>query len=182
MRRKFSGVLICVVLILGFGVNAWANNATELLEIEAVQSYFSQALDAKQPGVIFSIFSDNAQQHFNGYMDVIGVVQIYVSTVQANAAFSSFHTEIHDITANDNKVIAHITHTAVCIDSTAPGFPQLFYLPSRVGPILLHGQTIQWEAMARFKFNKDIKIVEEWIVRDELSILLDSGTVTFTIP
>ncbi|MBI5897558.1 MAG: ester cyclase [Desulfobacterales bacterium] len=185
MRRKASGVILSLVLVLTFWMNAWAGEprakVREFLETTVVRSYFSEALDAKQSDLIFSIFTEDAKQHFNGYLNLTGVDQIYQNTVMANRIFSQFHTDIHDITADGEKVVAHVTHTAVCIDSTAPGFPGgPIYLPTRVDPILLQGQTIQWEAMARFKFNKRLKIEEEWIVRDELNILLMSGTLTFT--
>jgi limonene-1,2-epoxide hydrolase len=185
MKMKASGVVLSIFFVLTFCANAWATEphvkVREFLQTAAVRSYFTEALDAKKSNLIYSLFAEDAKQHFNGYLDLTGVDQIYQNTVMASKVFAEFHTDIHDITTDGNKVVAHVTHTALCIDSTSPGFPGgPAYLPSRVGPILLQGQTIQWEAMARFKFNKRLKIEEEWIVRDELNILLMSGTLAFT--
>ncbi len=184
MKMKASGVMLSMILVLTFWMNAWAAEpharAREFLQTTVVRSYFSEALDLKQSNLIYSLFTEDAKQHFNGYLHLTGVDQIYQNTAMANKIFTQFHTDIQDIAADGDKVVAHVTHTALCIDSTSPGFPGgPAYMPSRGGPILLQGQTIQWEAMARFKFNKRLKIEEEWIVRDELNILLMSGTLTF---
>jgi len=56
------------------------------------------------------------------------------------------------------------------------------FVPLRLGgvPLPLAGEppvTVQWDAMARFVFNEDNLITEEWIVRDELSMVLTGKRV-----
>jgi hypothetical protein len=152
-------------------------------EIKIVRSYFLDALDGGKADLIYSIFSKEAEQTFNGYLLIKGVDEIYKSTVGIGKLFTVFKTDIHDVTAKDQIVYAHITHTATFIDSTVSGFPSgPIFAPSRVGPTLLKGQKIHWQAMARFELNSRGQIQKEWIVRDELGMLLTAGTLKFTNP
>jgi len=174
-------MLSFIVFMLVSGVNLWATEPN-MNEARVIRSYFTDALDGKQASVIYTLFAGDAEQHFNDYLHNMGVDAIYQNTVSANKIFVTFHTDIHDITVKGKVAYAHITHTGTCINTTVPGFPGgPLTIPTRVGPMLLKGQTLQWQAMARFEFNHHKKIQKEWIVRDELGMMLTAGgTLTFT--
>ncbi len=171
-----------VLLLIVSGMDSFAAES-DTNEMKVVRSYFMDALDDKQADLIYSLFAKDAEQHFNGYLHNVGVEAIYKNTEGAKKIFTTFHTDIHEITVKDKIVYAYITHTATCIDSTVSGFPGgPVHFPTRVGPMLLKGQKVQWQAMALFEFNSSGKIQKEWIVRDELGMLLTAGTLKFTNP
>lgn len=58
-----------------------------------------------------------------------------------------------------------------------PGPPAPPLLPVRLGGAPIAGQTVQWDAMARFKFNDANRITDEWVLRDELSMVLQAKEV-----
>jgi SnoaL-like polyketide cyclase len=50
---------------------------------------------------------------------------------------------------------------------------------SRFGNYNVTGKTVTWDAMAIFRF-EDQKIIEEWVTRDELGMVLQSGLLETT--
>lgn len=179
---KIRVISSIVFLLIVSGMNAYANES-DMKKIKVVRSYFVDALDGKQADLTFLLFAKDAEQHFNGYLHNVGAEEIHKNTMGAKKIFTTFHTDIHEITVKDKMVYAYITHTAVCIDSTVSGFPGgPVHFPTRVGPMVLKGQKVQWQAMALFEFNSSGQIQKEWIVRDELGMLLTAGTLKFSNP
>jgi hypothetical protein len=183
MKFVEIGIMLSIFLLFNiFGMNLYADES-EANAVKLVRSYFVEALDGKQSDKVYSLFAKDAEQYFNGYLNNVGIEAIYQNTEGAKKIFTTFHTDIHDITVRDKTVYSFITHTATYIDTTIQGFPGgPIQLPTRVGPMLLKGQKVKWQAMARFEFNSNGQIQKEWIVRDELGSLLTSGTVKFINP
>ena len=183
MKLVEIGIILSVFLLFSvFGTNLLADES-EANAVKVVRSYFIDALDGKQPEKIHLLFAKDAEQYFTGLPLIQGVDVIFKSTVGIGKMFTTFKTDIHDVTAKGQIVYAFFTHTATCIDSTVSGFPGgPVFLPSRGGPTLLKGQKLQWKAMARFEFNSKGQIQKEWIVRDDFGMLLTAGSLKFTSP
>jgi predicted SnoaL-like aldol condensation-catalyzing enzyme len=80
----------------------------------------------------------------------------------------SMKTTVHHLIGEGDYVSIHLTHRLVC----GPGAR----FPTRAGTADLSDKTVEWNAMVVLRF-EDGKIAEEWVVRDELQILLQSGAV-----
>ena len=78
--------------------------------------------------------------------------------------FSQFGTEIHDIFGSGDRVLARLTHRGV-----GGGIWR-----SRLGSYDIRGKAVTWNAIAIFRFEDD-RIIEEWVTRDELGVILQLG-------
>jgi hypothetical protein len=54
------------------------------------------------------------------------------------------------------------------------------FLQSRLGRFDVRGMTVEWEAMAMFRFANG-KIAEEWVSNDELGQLMQIGTLELSV-
>jgi hypothetical protein len=181
MKKKSIGVLLCMVLILAFGMNAWAGEEKGRAEKkkQIVQAYY-QAEEEMKADVVQKMFTPDAKFHINGRRDFVGSDYIYKIVTMIGKLFKNFHNDIHSISVTDDGLVyAQGTHSGTLIDSTAPGFPgKPVYYQSPIGPLLVQGQTLKWQAVIRFKFNDKLQIEEILIASDELGQLMGAGTVT----
>jgi predicted ester cyclase len=53
-------------------------------------------------------------------------------------------------------------------------------MQSRLGLFDVRGKTVEWEAMAMFRFENG-KIAEEWVSADELGKLMQIGTLELSV-
>ncbi len=135
----------------------------EAANIAVVQRYFAEVLDGGTPGVMAELFAVGALQHFPGRT-------LTFSGAPPAPAFAEreFRTTVHHIVAEGELVVAHLTHTVRF------GSPAVYQ--TRAGPVDVSGRDVHWHAMALFRFQNG-KIVEEWVSRDELDILMQLGAV-----
>lgn len=76
--------------------------------------------------------------------------------------YEELESTVHNLVEDDNYVATRASHVAR---------PRMAW-PSRIGLHDVSGKTVRWNSQAQFSF-RDGKIVEEWISRDELGMLID---------
>ena len=132
-----------------------------------VRRYFEEAFDNRNLNVLDEIVAldclihrPEAQEPIRGltmFKQVLGnILQVY----------SEFSTTIHDLIAEDDRVACRLSHRAVNRDVWT----------SRLGCHDVTGKPVSWPAIAIFRF-RDGKIVEEWVSRDELGMLIELGVL-----
>jgi hypothetical protein len=83
--------------------------------------------------------------------------------------FSAFSTELSGLMAEGDMVAARVSHRTRV---------RAHAFRSRAGEVnLAREQPLDWTALVQFRF-QDGKIAEEWVMRDELGMLLQMGRVT----
>jgi hypothetical protein len=116
-----------------------------------VERYFREVLDQKKIEVLPELLTPDVVLHRPGF-DVVGL----------DAALSG-------LMAEGDLVAVRISHRT-------RARPHAFR--SRAGEVKLEmEQALNWTAIVQFRL-KDGKIAEEWVMRDELGMLLQMGTVT----
>jgi predicted ester cyclase len=77
-------------------------------------------------------------------------------------------TDIHHLFGEGDFVTIHLTHHV--------SFGSEARFNTRMGWVDVAGQNVEWNAMAVLRFEGE-QIAEEWVVRDELQVLLQVGAV-----
>ena len=95
---------------------------------------------------------------------VVGIDSVRGVAVRRKETFSEFETQIHDIFGSGDRLVARLTHRGV-----GSGLWR-----SRIGSYDISGKTVSWNATAIFRF-EDQRIIEEWVTRDELGMMLQFG-------
>jgi predicted SnoaL-like aldol condensation-catalyzing enzyme len=120
-----------------------------------------ETLDGGRVEVVHEIFKEGAVRHFPP-----GDVVVDPSLNRLLVPRRSMHTDIHKIYGEGDLVTIHLTHHAEFGPDTQ--------FRTRAGPVDVSGRHIDWDAMVILRF-EDGKIAEEWVVRDELHIVLQAG-------
>jgi hypothetical protein len=131
----------------------------------AVKRYFAEALDDGRPEVLDEIMVPDCIAHFPGGDGPAN------RGAAARSSASSFVTTLHHLMAEDDTVVAHLTHVV----TYNPGVVN----DTRIGSVDVSNKTITWDAIAIFRFEGGL-IAEEWVSRDELGQLLQAGAVAAT--
>ena len=129
----------------------------------AVKRYFAEALDGGRPEVLDEIMVPGCIAHFPGRDAPAN------RGAQARITSSSFVTTLHHLVAEDDIVVAHLTHVVTYRPDAVND--------TRLGKVAVGGKTITWDAIAIFRFEGGL-IAEEWVSRDELGQLMQAGAVT----
>jgi predicted ester cyclase len=95
---------------------------------------------------------------------VVGIDNVCGVAARRKETFSQFETEIHDIFGSGDRLVVRLTHRGV-----GGGIWR-----SRLGNYDVTGKTVSWNAIAIFRFERQ-KIIEEWVTRDELAMILQFG-------
>ena len=130
---------------------------------ELVRRYFHEILDRGQIELIDEIFHPQCIMH-RPAGTVVGIDGVRGVAERRKETFSQFETQIHDIFGAGDRLVARLTHRGV-----GGGFWR-----SRLGSYDVTGKTVTWDAIAIFRF-EDQKIIEEWVSRDELAMVLQFG-------
>jgi predicted SnoaL-like aldol condensation-catalyzing enzyme len=128
-----------------------------------VQRYFDEVIDAGNRAAMADLFLPGAVQHFPGRDVVFDPL-----TGAAMTASRKMRTTIHRWLVDGDLVAAHLTHNV--------SFPPSTRFTTQVGPVDVSGREVHWDAMAFFRLEGG-KIAEEWVNRDELSILAQLDAV-----
>jgi len=113
--------------------------------------------------MIEQLFEPDCVLHF-GARSFTGLSEVRGMAERVNASYSKLTTEVHDIIEAGDRVVVRITHRAT---GAGP-------VRSRVGTHDGNGKTFEWDAVVIFRF-KNGKVVEDWVTRDELGMLLSAG-------
>jgi len=136
-----------------------------------VLQYFQEVLDGEQYSRMPDVFTPYVAMHRPEgtltYMDMIYTV------FEKALSPHTIETTIHEMVASGDYVSVRLSHRMTY--STEEAFMQ-----SRLGRFDVRGKTVEWEAMAMFRFENG-KIAEEWVSNDELGQLLQIGTLELTV-
>jgi len=135
----------------------------ESLHGQVVRSYFHQVLDQGNVELIEDLFHPQCVMHRPGGT-VVGLDAVRNVVAHRKETFSQFGTEIHDMFGSGDRLVARLTHRGV-----GGGIWRL-----RPGSFDISGKTVTWNAIAIFRFEEE-RIIEEWVTRDELGIILQLG-------
>jgi predicted SnoaL-like aldol condensation-catalyzing enzyme len=146
--------------------------AQEARNKAVVERYFHDILDQRKIEVLPELLAPDAVLHRPGF-DVVGrdaAAQRFRVVLQDYTAFS---TELSGLIAEQDMVSVRVQHRTRVR-------PHAFR--SRAGDVSLAAeQELSWTAIVQFRL-RDGKIVEEWVMRDELGMLLQMGKVTVERP
>jgi predicted ester cyclase len=134
-------------------------------EERAICRYFHEVLDKGKAEIIEDLFHPQCLMHRPGG-DVMGLDAVRAVADHRKETFSQFETEIHEVFGSGDKLVVRLTHRGV-----GGGMWR-----SRVGSYDVTGKPVTWNAIAIFRF-KEHKIIEEWVVRDEMAMALQFGLV-----
>lgn len=134
-------------------------------EERVIRRYFHEVLDEGKAQLIEDIFHPQCVMHRPGG-DVMGLDAVRAVAGHRKETFSQFETQIHDIFGSGDKLVARLTHHGV-----AGGMWR-----SRLGSYNVSDKRVSWNAIAIFRFEGH-KIIEEWVVRDEMAMALQLGVV-----
>ena len=130
---------------------------------KVVLSYFHDVLDGRRVEMIDQLFEPDCVLHF-GARSFTGLSEVRGMAERVNSSYSKLTTEVHDIIEAGDRVVVRITHRAT---GAGP-------VRSRLGTHDGNGKTFEWDAVVIFRF-KNGKVVEDWVTRDELGMLLSAG-------
>lgn len=134
-------------------------------EERAVRRYFHEVLDQGKAEIIDELFHPRCLMH-RPAGDVVGLDAVRAVAAHRKETFSQFKTEIHDVFGSGDRLVVRLTHHGV-----AGGIWR-----SRLGSHDVTGKAVTWNAIAIFRFENH-KIIEEWVVRDEMAMALQFGLV-----
>ena len=100
---------------------------------------------------------------------VVGLDAVRTVAEHRKETYGQFETDIHDIFGSGDRLVARLTHHGV-----GRGIWR-----SRFGSYDVTGKSVTWDAIAIFRFAND-RILEEWVTRDELGMILQFGLVKQT--
>ncbi len=132
-----------------------------------VERYFREALDHRRFDLLPDLLARDVVLHRPG-LDVTGLDAAVQRLRAVFQDYSAFSTELSGLIAEGEMVAVRVTHRARVR-------PHTFH--SRAGDVRLPAeQDLHWTAIVQFRL-KDGKIAEEWVMRDELGMLLQLGKI-----
>ncbi len=149
--------------------NTSSATATQEARNKAViERYFHEVLDQKKFDLMRELMAPDVILHRPGF-DVTGVdaaMQRLRATLQD---YTAFRSELSGVMAEGDMVSVRIAHLTKVRPHT---------FRSRAGEVRISNeQELNWTAIVQFRL-QDGKIVEEWVMRDELGMLAQMGTIT----
>lgn len=132
-------------------------------EKELVRRYFHEVLDQGKVELVDELFHPLCVMHRPGGT-VVGINSVRGVAERRKETFSQFETQIHDIFGSGDRLVVRLSHCGV-----GGGVWR-----SRLGNYDVTGKTVNWNAIAIFRFEQQ-KIIEEWVTRDELAMVLQLG-------
>ena len=134
-------------------------------EAELVRRYFHEVLDQGKVELIEDLFHPQCVMHRPGGT-IVGIDSVRGVAERRKETFSQFETQIHDIFGSGDRLVVRLSHHGV-----GGGV-----WPSRLGNYDVSGKMVSWDAIAIFRFDNH-RIIEEWVTRDELGMILQFGLV-----
>ncbi|MBV9248547.1 MAG: ester cyclase [Acetobacteraceae bacterium] len=129
----------------------------------AARRFVVEALDGGSAAALEELFHLGAVRHFPPRD-----IRVEPAPTAAPPRDRSQHTDIHHLYGEGDFVTIHLTHHVT--------FQRGAQFLTRMGSVDVGGKDIVWNAMVVLRFDGD-KIAEEWVVRDELMVLLQVGAV-----
>ncbi len=128
-----------------------------------VRRYFEEALDKANLEILGEIVATDCLIHRPEAKEPIrGLVAFKQVVGRILGVYSEFRTTIHDVIAEDDRVVCRLTHRTINRGKWT----------SRLGSHDVAGKPVSWSAIAIFRL-RDGMIAEQWVCRDELAMLID---------
>lgn len=132
-----------------------------------VERYFREVLDRKKIELMPELFAADAVLHRPG-LDVVGRDAAMQRLRGVLQDYSAFSTELSGLIAEGDRVSVRVLHRVRVRPHT---------FRSRAGEVkIAEERDLQWTAIVQFRL-KDGKIAEEWVMRDELGMLIQLGGI-----
>lgn len=148
--------------------SAYVPKAQEARNKAVVERYFHEVLDQKKIERLPELLASDAVLHRPGF-DVIGLdaaMQRLRGVLQDYLAFS---TELSGLIAEGDRVSVRVLHRVRVR-------PHAFRC--RAGEVkIAEERDLEWMAIVQFRL-KDGKIADEWVMRDELGMLIQMGGIS----
>ena len=133
-----------------------------------IERYFHEVLDRRNFALMPELIAPDAILHRPGF-DVVGLEAAMQRLRATLADYTAFESELSGMIAEGDMVAVRIRHRTRVR-------PHVFH--NRAGDVAVAAeQELNWSASVQFRLS-DGKIAEEWVVRDELGMLMQLGTVT----
>ena len=132
-----------------------------------VERYFHEVLDRKKIELMPELFAPDAVLHRPG-LDVVGRDAAMQRLRGVLQDYSAFSTELSGLIGEGDRVSVRVLHRVRVRPHT---------FRSRAGEVkIAEERDLQWTAIVQFRL-KDGKIAEEWVMRDELGMLIQLGGI-----
>ena len=176
---KFVALLIFITLVGVFiltGSPCHAQQKSQSSSLEEhnksiVLRYIQEVLDGKQYTIMEELFTTDIVMHRPE--SVLSNLHVIQPIFKSGLSPHTLKTTIHDIFASGDRVFVRLSHK-VTYSSVQASFR------SRIGDFDVRGKTMNWDAMAIFRFENG-KIAEEWVSRDELGMLMQVGKLELRV-
>jgi predicted SnoaL-like aldol condensation-catalyzing enzyme len=146
---------------------AYTPKAQEARNKAVVERYFREVLDQRKIDLLPELFVRDVVLHRPGF-DVTGLEAAMQRLRGVLRDFTAFSSELSGLIAEGDMVAVRIHHRTRARPHT---------LRTRAGDIVLgEERELNWTAIVQFRL-QDGKIAEEWVMRDELGMLLQIGKV-----
>jgi predicted SnoaL-like aldol condensation-catalyzing enzyme len=133
-----------------------------------VERYFREVLDQKKIEVMPELLTPDVVLHRPGF-DVVGLDAAIKRLRAVLQDYSVFSSGLSGLMAEGDMVAVRVSHRTRARPHT--------FRSRAVEVNLAREQELNWSAIVQFRL-KDGKIAEEWVMRDELGMLLQMGKVT----
>lgn len=147
---------------------AYVPKAQEARNKAIVERYFREVLDRRQPDLLPELLAQEVILHRPGF-DVYGLSAAIQRLRGVFQDYIAFSTELSGLMAEGDMVSVRVLHRVRVR-------PHMFR--SRAGEVRVTAERdFQWTAIVQFRL-KDGKIAEEWVMRDELGMLIEMGGIS----
>jgi len=147
---------------------AYVPKAQEARNKAVIERYFREVLDQQKIDLMPELMAPDAVLHRPGF-DVTGVNAAMQRLRGVLADYTAFSTELSGLMAEGDMVSVRVRHRTRVR-------PHVFR--SRAGDVTVTTeQALEWTAIAQFRL-KDGRIAEEWVMRDELGMLVQMGKIS----
>ena len=142
--------------------------AQEARNKNVIERYFREVLDQARIDLMPELMAPDVVLHRPGF-DVTGVNAAMQRLRGVLVDYTAFSTELSGLMAEGDMVSVRVRHRTRVR-------PHVFR--SRAGDATIAAeQALEWNAIAQFRL-KDGRIAEEWVMRDELGMLVQMGRVS----
>jgi predicted SnoaL-like aldol condensation-catalyzing enzyme len=147
--------------------SVYVPQAQEARNKAVVERYFHEVLDRKNFDLMPELLAPDVVLHRPGF-DVTGLNAAMQRLRSVLQDYSEFSTDLSGMMAEGDLVAVRIAHRTRVR-------PHVFR--SRAGEVkIAEEQALNWAAIVQFRL-RDGKIAEEWVMRDELGMLVQMGKV-----
>jgi ketosteroid isomerase-like protein len=137
------------------------------IDNKAIVKLYFEELDAGNAEAARDLFSEDCRIYRPEQMaPLIGADAIHNIVLGTRKLYTEFRTKVHDMIQEGDRVAIRLTHRAVCRG----------HWNTRIGSFDCSGKPITWDAIVIFVLANG-RITEEYVMRDELSMLLNVGAI-----